>query len=152
MTRQFLFSEKSRTNLTLELKWESVNKRGRRSTAQTCSYVVLCVDAWLVNSKLASQTNVLESINKISEYKWVRPFVIFFCVVTILFNSFHWHALLVIREIFSLQNLPSSHQIATSVRAVLLFIFCIAQEQSIWNVFHSKFPQFLTHSHSRRIL
>ena len=35
MTRQFLFSEKSRTNLTLEIKWESVNKRGRKSTVLT---------------------------------------------------------------------------------------------------------------------
>ena len=44
MTRQFLFSEKSRTNLTLEIKWESVNKRGRKSTVQTYSYVISCVE------------------------------------------------------------------------------------------------------------
>ena len=49
MTRQFVFSEKSRTNLTLEIKWESVNKGGRRSAVQTCSYVVLCVDSLSVN-------------------------------------------------------------------------------------------------------
>ena len=45
MTKQFLFCEKSRTNLTLEIKWESVNKRGRSSTAQTFDCVVLCVDS-----------------------------------------------------------------------------------------------------------
>ena len=44
MTRQFLFSEKSRTNLTLEIKWEGVHKRGRKSTVQTYSYVISCVE------------------------------------------------------------------------------------------------------------
>ena len=63
MTRHFLFSEKSRTNLTLEIKWESVNKRGRKSTVQTCSYVISCVEFWLVDSKV-SITN--ENVQKAS--------------------------------------------------------------------------------------
>ena len=63
MTKQFQFREKSRTNLTLDTKGENFNKRGRRSTAQIFSHVVLCAESCLVNSKLASETKVLKNIN-----------------------------------------------------------------------------------------